>query len=212
VRRAGVALALILALTGCSTVAAPAPGLSADEKDAVRRQQTEGLWAATGLNPDHRPASPPVTVVSVQDWAPAYVACMNAAGLDNYTVAPEGGVRIVDLELAAERTALERLSDYLCRMSFEVEGQFDHRYNGAQIDYLYDYFRESLVPCLAVEGFEVSSVPTRGEFARGIGSWHPYLALRDDLRLALLSDSSFLLRCPPMPPGIDDPGYASYFG
>lgn len=201
-------LLLLLVLTGCTVVTAPEPGLTAEEKQAIREKQTEGLWAATGLYPDQRPAPPPVTVVSLDDWAAAYVKCMNNAGFASYKAVDGGGFTAQP----DEDSELERLTNYLCQMSFELEGQFDNRYSAAQIDYLYEYYSEQLVPCMAAHGFPVSGGPTRYEFAQGLGSWHPYLALRDDLRLSMMADPDFLVLCPPMPPGIPDPGYASYFG
>lgn len=208
--RALAAAVLLLALTGCTVVPAPEPGLTTEEKDAIREKQTEGLWAATGLYPDQRPASPPVTVVSLDDWAAAYVKCMNVAGFPSYEVTEGGGFTYEPSE--GDDSELERLSIYLCQMSFELEGQFDNRYSAAQIGYLYEYYSEELVPCMASRGFPVAGGPTRYEFEQGLGSWHPYLALRDDVRLEMMTDPDFLVVCPPMPPGIPDPGYASYFG
>jgi hypothetical protein len=210
-RRAWPAACLALVLAGCTVAHAPAPGLTADEKDFIRHQYAEALWAATGLYADQRPANPSVTVVSLVDWSSAFAKCMNNAGFERYTVSPDGNLMILDHGTGDEGSEAERLADYLCRMSFELEEQFDYRYSDAQIEYLYDYYREALVPCLAAEGFTVSAVPTRNEFEHGLGSWHPYLALSDELRLDLLSDRSFLVRCPPMPPGVTDPGYAAYF-
>lgn len=207
-RLAALALAA-LALAGCTVAPAPERGLSEEEKDIIRQHQTEGLWAATGLYADQRPVSPPVTVVSLDDWAAAYVKCMNNAGFYRYDVAEGGGISVE--RTSGERSDLERLTVYLCTMSFELEGQFDSRYSAAQIEYLYDYYRDELVPCMASRGFTVTEVPTRSEFEFGLGSWHPYLALPDDLRLEMMDNPDFLLLCPPMPPGIPDPGYASYF-
>lgn len=200
---------VLLLLTGCVTVAAPAPGLTGDELTAAREQQMEGRWAATGLYPQQRPAAPPVTTVTIEDWSDAYVKCMNNAGFDNYTALAEGGFSVSHPN--GEVTELERLTDYLCAMSFEVEGEFDGVYNAAEIDYLYDYYATSLVPCLASRGFKPDSVPTRYEFASQAGSWHPYFAMHAEEWLNLFSDRSILIECPPSPAGMIDPGYATYF-
>lgn len=202
-------VAAVLLLTGCSTVQAPEPGLTGAELDAAREQQMEGRWAATGLYPDQRPPAPPVTTLSIEDWAYAYVKCMNNAGFDNYTALDDGGYSVSHPN--GDLTELERLTDYLCAMSFEIEGQFDGMYNAAEIDYLYDYYATTLVPCLGSRGFAPDSVPTRNEFTAQTGSWHPYFAMHAEEWLDLFSDRSILVECPPAPPGMVDPGYAAYF-
>jgi hypothetical protein len=199
-------LLLLLVLTGCTVVAAPEPGLTAEEKQAIREKQTEGLWAATGLYPDQRPAPPPVTVVSLDDWAAAYVKCMNNAGFASYKAVDGGG-----FTSEPENSELERLSNYLCQMSFELEGEFDNRYSAAQIEYLYEYYSEELVPCMAARGYPPDSVPTRSEFVAQLGSWHPYFAMHAGDWTTMFGDPSVLAECPPTPPGIPDPGYAAYF-
>lgn len=201
-------VAVVLLLTGCSTVAAPEPGLTAEELDDLRQLRTEGLWAATGLYPDQRPANPPVTTVSIDDWAAAYVKCMNIAGFDDYEL--EGnGYSVTGTD--GESSELERLTNYLCAMSFEVEGEFDGMLNAAQIAYLYDYYAQTLVPCLAAHGYKVDLVPTRGEYEAQGGNWHPYFSMHAEEWVELFDDSSMLLKCPPGPPGMEDLGFSEYF-
>lgn len=206
---ARVALAaMVLLLTGCSTVVAPEPGLTADELDALRQYRAEGLWAATGLYPDQRPANPPVTTVSAEELPYAYVKCMNIAGFDDYAV-QDDGYSVTGND--GESSELERLTNYLCAMSFDVEGEFESMPNASQIGYLYDYYAQTLVPCLAAHGYPPDRVPTRTEFEAQGATWHPYFAMHADEWLELFADRSMLIECPPAPPGMEDPGFAAYF-
>lgn len=207
--RAWAAIAAVLLLSGCATTVAPEPGLTADQLDAARVAQADALWASTGLYPTQRPANPRVITVSADDWAPAFVKCMNIAGFDNYTAEASGYSVTSDGQKASE---FERLSRYLCEMTFEVDGQWELEYNPAQIEYLYDYYATVLEPCLAAHGYKADSVPTRGEFEAQLGTWHPYFAMHAEEWVDLFEHPQMLVECPPSPPGFDDQGLSAYFG
>ena len=50
-----------------------------------------------------------------------------------------------------------------------------------QIEYLYNYHRSWLVPCIESRGIAVDDAPTRAEFAANAGQWDPYTSVaRDD--------------------------------
>lgn len=197
---------LVLALAGCSTTAAPRPGLSADEL-ADRRIHTDTMnWAATGLGKEFRPATPALATVSRENWPSAYVTCMNNAGFDEY-VAVEGGWTVGSEQDGPSEA--ERLAEYICTQSFEIEGQYDDWFNDAEIDYLYAYYREFLVPCLAERGFSPIASPTENEFADNFASWHPYFSVGASRRGELFDDLDTFALCPPTPPGVDDRGLST---
>lgn len=52
-------------------------------------------------------------------------------------------------------------------------------FSTAQLDYLYDYYQDTLVPCLQLQGLDVGFAPSRSEFASVAGwvSWDPYSEL-----------------------------------
>ena len=201
--RALAALLLLVALAGCSTVSAPPPGLSQAERAELRSKITDSRWAATGLYPDQRPATPPVTTVSLEEWGYAYVKCMTIAGFDSYVAGPDGSYTRQD----GDYTDAEVVANYVCDISFEIEDQYDGWFNDAQLDYVYDYYRQSLVPCLERRGLEVAQAPTRNEFHATFGSWHPYFALVESERRELSADASVPVECPAVPPGIQDSGF-----
>jgi hypothetical protein len=207
--RAAGAVAMVLALAGCATVTAPPAGLTAAEIDEIRRSNLNRAWAETGLYPDERPAAPIPITLPPGDQAAAFTTCMNNAGFDNYRFTQRADGSIMMSVTIGEESEGERLTRYICQASFEREGQYDQALNDPQLDYLYDYHRDVLVPCLEQRGFEVENPPTRGEFHSFYGSWHPYYALSEDDGERLRATPDLLWRCPPMPPGIPDPGFAA---
>jgi hypothetical protein len=70
-----------------------------------------------------------------------------------------------------------------------------------QLSYLYDYYDQRLVPCLAMLGFRVGTIPNRGPFmdlSVGYPSWNPYDQLEPTPTDARAWDSVFS-QCPPPP-------------
>ena len=131
---------------------------------------------------------------------------MNVAGFDQY-VAVDGGYQTEgDL---TERSNAEVLAAYVCDTSFEVEGQYDNWLNARQLDYVYDYFQGSLVPCIELLGYELLEPPTRAQFTEQWGGWHPYFAVDESQFERYFADNRVPSECPPFPAGIEDPGYAT---
>lgn len=68
-----------------------------------------------------------------------------------------------------------------------------------ELAYTYDYYRQSLVPCLATLGFRTLAPPSRGSFLDSGGNWSPY----DSVFSALLSSEEIATMarvCPEAPP------------
>jgi hypothetical protein len=200
--RALVAVALLVVLAGCSATSAPAPGLSASERRAAQQLMSDGYWEFSGLPDDQRPAATPVTLVSAEEWPERFVKCMNDAGFDSYQVIDGGYSTYTDGSTPHEA---EALATYECSTSFWVE---DGWYNTAQQNYLYDYFEQMLVPCLALHGGEVWGAPSREKFIAEQGNWHPYFAIRKQDQERIVADKTVPVDCPPVPVGMDDRGYA----
>lgn len=200
------AVLVVLALAGCSTATVPPVGLTADEIDDVREQILDMYWQSTGLSDDLRPPNPRVTVISQDEWTFAYVKCMFASGFEDY-VELDGGYTIGDRDYE-DRSDAEIVADFVCATSLEVDGQYEGLLNDAQLDYAFDYYAHILVPCLALQGFEVVHPPTREQFSEGFGNWHPYYAIQQGQQEAFFADTRVIEICPPMPDGIPDPGFA----
>lgn len=209
-RAGALAAAVAVTLAACSTSTAPDPGLNAQQLAAYRELSLNLMWTFTGLGDDLRPATPAITLVTDEGWIDAYVGCMNSAGFDQYVVSVDGGSYSVTGDaLMGSRATGELIADYVCSASFEVDGRYDRLYNPAQIDYLFDYYQQVLVPCLQVRGFDIATPPTREQYVAGWGGWHPYFAVIDSQQDRFFDDPRVPEECPPTPAGMPDPGYAS---
>ena len=72
-------------------------------------------------------------------------------------------------------------------------------YSTEQLDYIYDYFQDTLVPCLQLQGLDVGFAPNRSDFSAFAGSisWDPYSELGADLPPSRTAE--IMVRCPQLP-------------
>ena len=187
---AGAALALSLA--GCTQVVEPPPPTDAELATYIREQQ-DLLWFEYGSLDLERPEAKSELVAS--DSSSGDVA---QCGASQIIVDEESGVATVTA-LPSSETALYECQAAQIPYPTDVE-----YYTPAQLGAIYDYFRDSLVPCLQVQGLDVGVAPSRDEFVGVAGSipWDPYTELGADLppsraaeiraRCAALPDADFL--------------------
>jgi len=198
--------ACALLLAGCSAVAAPPAGMTDAQLDDYYELQADVLWRNTLLPDDLRPPDRPAQVVTLEQRSKLIADCMNAAGFDNYT--DRRGVLVVSSESKPEEDArAEKLAFYVCRSGLRVPEQEASLLNPAQSDYLYDYYEQVLVPCLAVKGITTvqSDTPTRAQYIEQDSRWNPYLSVAEDA-WPRLADGAILRDCPPEPPGMPEQG------
>ena len=196
-----VALVLLLALNGCAVVTAPPPGLSDGERAVLQQRMRDAYWQMTQLPDDQRPQDPEMVRVDGDEQTSLFVRCMNDAGYDNYAVEADGYSYTWTAVGQRDDAAL---AEYVCHVSMwpDIENGF---FNAAQISYLYDYYRDVLVPCLRTHGVDFVQLPTRAQFDEGEGQWNPYFSVTDG-SVAKISDTSILASCPATPSGIPDRG------
>lgn len=174
-KRALAALAAMLALAGCTTVPVgePRSGLS-DAEEQLYAQSFALEWA--GIEVPGAPAVSVVSYVPPAGWGTVIAGCMNAAGYEDYSATRSG------LSYSARESDAESLALYTCIGQYPVRGDFSAYANKAQLEYLYDYFRDSLIPCLAREGYLVpGTAPSKESFTAVtvLPRWNPYGALID---------------------------------
>ena len=154
--------------------------------------------------------------VSAADWVPVMTGCVAGLGVrgvtfyDDLTSSRDGG----DDQYAA----LQRRAIGVCSLRYPLDGVRSYLMTNAQLDYLYSYYSNVLVPCLRSNGYRVL-LPTRTEFtsfgSRQFYVWNPY----EDASLMSIGsgdpgwpgerppaapDSELLVRkCPPRPPGMN---------
>lgn len=164
---AGAALALTLA--GCTQIAEP-PLPTEAELDTYIREQQDLLWFEYGSPQLERPTVESVLVAlnsSADD---------RCSGSQTSLVEVEGEALVTVLP-ASETAIFECLA---ARIPYPTDVEY---YTPAQLGAIYDYFRDSLVPCLQVHGLDVGTAPSRDEFVGVAGSipWDPYSELGADL-------------------------------
>lgn len=182
------AVATTLLLSGCAEArVAPLSGLS--EAELARYQDYSGakMWEFMGLPENERP-DVEIEYVGVEEWSEALATCS-----DVRDSAEEAG--------ATPQVAIT--GEYRCRMRYQLRAGDLGLLNEAQLEYLYDYYQDTLVPCLRVHGVEVREVLTRSQAVDigrfGAYPWNPYGDMsrftRDDP-----GDRTIWSECPAFPP------------
>ena len=185
----GAMVALLLA--GCTTIAQPEPlsGLS-DSEEELYAQSFALQWS--GIELDNAPTVDVVAYLPSAGWGTAVAGCMNAAGYGDYASTAAGmSFPPRDGTDEAENRAL-----YTCIGEYPVQADFSAYANRAQLEFLYDYFQDSLVPCIEANGYLVpDTAPSREQFLEFTITprWHPYKAM-EARPPALLME-----RCPASP-------------
>lgn len=164
--RALAALLVLLALTGCVQATHPPSSGFTDEQSMAR-----ALEYADALYPDGLPDGYTVTIVEPQDLGDAIVGCLAERGFDNYSAIGDGVLwEGNDAVSEAEGQAWN-----LCSTVWQADPADTGALNEQQLGYLYDYYRESVVPCLAMAGITLPDPPTRAQFIASGGIWQPVL-------------------------------------
>ena len=178
--------ALLVVLTGCSTVSPPPPQTDR-QAEVLYAAMLDRSWISTGLSERMpRPEIAAESPLSVETWPQAIVECMAEEGFSQveFHWEPLRGYyldRVRDIESSVLDNAEVRFFVCVSRHPIDVRDE-ELLLTRAQLDYLYDYYQRSVVPCLRVNGVELSSVQSREEFAAGQGSWSPYHELTPELR------------------------------
>ena len=163
------------------------------------------MWRETKLDDATRPSTSTGSALSQFAAGHAFSSCMQSLGWPDYFSHDTGyGYRALQLATSDE----ERLDWYECFAANPVDGEFGFR-SIAQYDYVYDYYRDSLIPCLRSHGYPLVRAPDRVQFRTTWFEWsdplapyvwNPYYELSGYRSSDPLP---VLLICPPSPRGQD---------
>lgn len=175
-----------LLLAGCAeTRQAPPSGVSDAELAEYHDYMGSRMWEFTGLPQSMRPEVVP-QIVEVEEWSERMEGCGDTGAVAN----------AAGLQAAA-------ILEYRCRMSYQLASERLGLLNEAQLDYLYDYYQDTLVPCLRIRGVELPEILTRDEAVDigrfGAFPWNPYNAMPDFVR-GDVQDAALWQDCPAFPP------------
>lgn len=181
-------LAVALTLTGCTHPVPPGP--SGAELEAYNQRILDRTWINSGLDGiEQRPDVPRGESLDREDWDAAYVTCMVDAGFDHVGLgfSISEGFSLAMPNGASGQSPEELIAFYRCVAAHPL-ARVDNVpiYSEAQLDYVYDYYRDWLVPCLRSEGYVLSQQLSRLQFATQGGQWSPYWSLVEPL-----SDSQY---------------------
>lgn len=177
----GVAAVIVVSLSvgGCTRALPPGP---TDEEIAASDQDLlDKTWKSTGLEGiEPRPVVASGEALADQDWFAAVFDCLSRAGVtvtglsygsaEGFSILTDAGEPSTDID--------EQLATYRCvaaHPSHLLDGM--RPYSRAQLDFIYDYYRDWLIPCLSTVGYTVTDAPTREWFVLRNGQWNPYWAL-----------------------------------
>ena len=165
-----------LLLWGCvPTRAAPSgPPTQADYDQFVQRAMDQ-YWRDTGLPDRLRPPDPTVEYLGTDDWTVVLSSCMVEKGFSDYA---DTGNGLVIGDFTADQE--ENIAWYLCQSTHQWNPADYSLLSSEQLEYLYDYNRSTLVPCLEAHGYDVEFAPTReeaGTYSGPYAAWSPYYSL-----------------------------------
>ncbi len=204
-----VAASTLLLLTGCSLVAPVPPGPTDAELEANRQRILDASWQSTGLEGlVERPVSVPAGQSSGDALGDLF-ACLETAGVGDIGVSysETSGYSIFSGVTSMNPQYQQlKLSFYTCLTSMpDVQLSGLPQWSDAQLDYLYDHYKNWILPCLEAHGFSLLTVPTRSEYRAIEGNWSPYnyvgtITSSDDY-------NRFVDLCGSEYPGLDYPGF-----
>lgn len=196
--RIAVALVGVLALAGC--VAAPPPGASESEISALQERSLEQTWERTGLDGDP-PAVEPGPAVASDAWGQTVYDCVLQQGfvLRGFEWSPDHGASLgADSGNDVDDPGLQRAFYECIAANPRAIDEHTIALTDAQLDYIYDYYLKSLVPCMVLNGFTPSTAPTREEFLAIRGQWSPYYSV--DVGLSSIQFDQIEQTCGPERP------------
>ena len=185
VQAAAVVCAALL-LSGCAVTSSTPPGggLNAEEEAEYARVFSRSLTGSQSIE-----------YVPPAGWGAVIAGCMNAAGYPEYV---GSGTSISNGTSNISEDPEQQAHLDTCLTQYPILPDLSGSVNLAQLDYLYDYFRDFLIPCLALAGHPMrGEIPTREQFVLITAEphWHPYRSLAG----AAFDDATLFETCPPSP-------------
>jgi hypothetical protein len=178
--RAAALVAAALVLSGC--VATPPPGPTEVDLAAFQARMLELSWSNSGLSGEP-PSVDPQPQSSVNDSVMAVGQCMEHAGVggQSWEFSSSRGYMLYGPAEGPAGDPVVQLAFYTCVAAYGFVHTADEVRTPAQLDFIYDYFADWLVPCILDQGYALSEVPSRAEFHEIYGVWSPYWSISPSL-------------------------------
>ena len=203
---ASIAVVSLLALVGCAGTDPHPVALGTEQQVRLYERANTAAWGALSAE-GAAGESPDLRVVAISDgsrWTGNMSGCLENRGVVSFQVAEDGTVTLSRLD---QDNGFGKLSIFICHAQYPRHQDLSLFLSPSQASVLYDYYVDSLQPCLLTKGHEIATPPTRKHFLEQVSTsarWSPYIAIVARHALSnTLSDSSGLAAlktlCPPYP-------------
>lgn len=181
--RAASVVAAIGVLGGLAACSVPQPhsaDLPTPTPAATRLGSvTDDLWQMVRSRfPDaQRPAVQLIRFASPAEMPSLQVDCLHEEGFPDVTLTPDAGVVVKGIP--AEQQEALAIAQYSCGVKYQIEPEYTDALTAVELSTLYDYYKDSLIPCLTSQGFSVVDVPSKSTFIDNYAStgWTPYVSV-----------------------------------
>ena len=194
--RATIAVAAALLLSGCAMTSPVPQGVTPEEREEFYETMQNQNWQILSVPDQEQPVVEPI-IVSSEELGEYFYNCLTDAGI-TATLSDDGGVSFTADD------ADERVSQYICSVSYLPEPSSWGYLSRDELDAVYDYYQDWLVPCLASHGYTMPLVESRADLTENSGflDWNPY----DQLGARITDDAATALQaeCPYFPPWLYD--------
>jgi hypothetical protein len=175
------ALAGILLLTGCVQARDVPPAATDADLESYLDGREDLAWQNLGLADRYDRPEGERVVLPRAEYFDASFACLEPVMPTTWgsSDGPEGP-QLAPIE-GVTYSAATKLAWFTCLTRYVIDPRPEGGFlTPAQQDYLYDYYQDWLVPCLADHGYAMFDVPEREAFVAAPGvSWNPYYASND---------------------------------
>ncbi len=173
------ALVVTLALVGCgsgeSDSAVPPDDFNNQSTQAYLKERAEAF--ARDLNIDNPAHVDPVRFISLSEWAPTQIDCLQSEGWDVGATEDGAGVKYPKVDSEAQGKSLNN-AIYTCEMRYPVSAKYMLPLSDDTLVALYKYRTQDLVKCLNDLGYQpAQDFPSETVFVQSEGAWSPYTGL-----------------------------------
>ena len=202
--RSGVCIgaALCAVLAGCTPSHPDIPGPTTQTIERFRERQLGSMWGSFTVPYDlRRPKIEPVREIRNDEYGQVIEECLH--GFREHGYRALYGYRVIMAEPEATRDQIfESVALYVCLAQYPVDPSGLDLLSKQQLDYLYDYYRRWVVPCLVLNGYDPGPVPLRKTFvSNGLAGnfWTPTAELWDEFDFTIDEYSMVVAKCSPYP-------------
>ncbi len=197
--------------TACASDAGEAPPEPVGDSAPVSAEEFDYDAHLVALREATQVEDPPSTeivrVIAPDEQPEVWQACMQEAGYE-VSVTSDGGLTPPQ-DLPDDQWGAYDLANYICHAQYPVDQSLVPQFGTEQVDVLYGYYVEELVPCLQERGFEVDEPPTietfRASWVSGDeglhaseSTWFPYTAV-DAAEISMDEWEAVNAACPQSP-------------